>query len=135
MIIAERKPVDEIVEMVADAKRVLVLGVDGRVLLAIAVLWTVMLDLNHANLAYSWGPLRYVLNSPMMHVWHHDVVQHGKGGQNFGLVLSVWDWLFRTVYWPEDRDQPRRLGFEDMQRYPRGLVGRFLYPLSRAWPN
>ena len=66
----------------------------------------------------------------MMHVWHHDVVQHGKGGQNFGLVLSVWDWLFRTVYWPEDRDHPRRLGFEDMQRYPRGLVGRFLYPLS-----
>ena len=25
-----------------------------------------------------------------MHVWHHDVEVHGRGGQNFGQVLSVW---------------------------------------------
>jgi sterol desaturase/sphingolipid hydroxylase (fatty acid hydroxylase superfamily) len=105
-----------------------ILGVDGRVLLAIAVLWTVMLDLNHANVPLSWGPLRYVLNSPKMHVWHHDVELHGKGGQNFGQVLSVWDWLFGTVYWPADRDRPERLGFAGMERYPRGLLGRFFYP-------
>jgi sterol desaturase/sphingolipid hydroxylase (fatty acid hydroxylase superfamily) len=107
-----------------------ILGVDGRVLLAIAVLWTVMLDVNHANVGISWGPLRYVLNSPKMHVWHHDVVQHGKGGQNFGQVLSVWDWLFGTVYWPADRDQPERLGFEGMESYPRSVPARLVYPLS-----
>ncbi len=108
-----------------------VLGVDWRVLLAIAILWTVMLDLNHANLKFSWGPLRYVLNSPCMHVWHHDVETHGRGGQNFGQVLSVWDWLFGTAYWPRDRDMPERLGFAGMENYPRGLVGRFFWPLTR----
>ena len=90
-----------------------------------------MLDLNHANIRISWGPLRYLLNSPMMHVWHHDVEQHGKGGQNFGQVLSVWDWIFGTVYWPADRKMPDRLGFEGMQRYPSSLPGRLVYPLWR----
>ena len=105
------------------------LGVDGRVLLSIAVLWTVMLDVNHANLPISWGPLRYLLNSPKMYVWHHDVKQYGKGGQNFGQVLSVWDWIFGTAYWPADREQPERLGFEGMENYPPDVPGRLIYPL------
>jgi sterol desaturase/sphingolipid hydroxylase (fatty acid hydroxylase superfamily) len=105
-----------------------VLGVDWRVMLVIAIVWTLMLDLNHANLSYDWGPLRYVLNSPRMHVWHHDVEVHGKGGQNFGQVLSVWDWIFGTVYWPDDQEQPARLGFKGQERYPTGLLGRFVYP-------
>ena len=49
-----------------------ILGIDEIVLLLIAVVWTVLLDLNHSNFRFSWGPLRYVLNSSAMHVWHHD---------------------------------------------------------------
>lgn len=41
-----------------------VLGIDGSVILAIGVLWTLALDLNHANLPFAYGPLRYLLNSP-----------------------------------------------------------------------
>ena len=107
-----------------------VLGTDWRVMLAIGVLWTLMLDINHANVPLSWGPLRYVLNSPKMHVWHHDVEVHGRGGQNFGQVLSVWDWLFGTAYWPSDRDAPDQLGFAGIERYPTGILGRLTYPLS-----
>ncbi len=114
-----------------------VLGVDWRVMLVIAILWTLMLDLNHANLSFDWGPLRYVLNSPRMHVWHHDVEVHGKGGQNFGQVLSVWDWMFGTVYWPKDRERPERLGFKGQERYPTGVLGRIVYPFwkSRSGQN
>jgi len=108
-----------------------ILGIDGRVMLVIWVLWTLMLDINHANVPLDWGPLRYVLNSPKMHVWHHDVELHGKGGQNFGQVLSVWDWIFGTVYWPKDQEMPARLGFKGMETYPRGILGRFFYPLVR----
>ena len=107
-----------------------ILGADWRVLFAIGVLWTVMLDLNHSNLNYSWGPLRYLLNSPRMHVWHHDFELHHRGGQNFGQVLSVWDWLFGTAYWPNDRTMPERLGFKGMENYPTGILGRLFWPLS-----
>lgn len=105
-----------------------ILGIDGTVLLIIAVVWTVMLDLNHSNIRFSWGPLKYLFNSSAMHVWHHDVVQHGKGGQNFGQVLSIWDWIFKTVYWPPNEEQPEKLGFENMNKYPEGLLRRLVYP-------
>ncbi len=110
-----------------------ILGVDWRVMLGLAVFGTLAQDLNHANIRANWGPLRYVFNSPMMHVWHHDVELHGKGGQNFGIVLSVWDWLFGTVYWPKNTDRPGQLGFEGIDRYPRGLVPRFAYPFYKIF--
>ncbi len=49
-----------------------ILGVDERVVLAIAVLSTLIGDLNHSNLNITWGPFGYLLNSPRMHIWHHD---------------------------------------------------------------
>jgi sterol desaturase/sphingolipid hydroxylase (fatty acid hydroxylase superfamily) len=107
--------------------------VDWRVMLFIAVFGTLIQHLNHANIRFDWGPLRFVLNSPMMHVWHHDMELHGKGGQNFGIVLSVWDWVFGTVYWPKKVDQPEELGFEGMNRYPRGLIPRFAYPFYKVF--
>lgn len=111
-----------------------ILGIDGTVILIIAVIGTLMQDLNHANLPFDYGPLKYVFNSPKMHVWHHDVEMHGRGGQNFGIVLSVWDWVFGTVYWPADQEQPQKLGFQGMEAYPRNLVARFFYPFYRWLP-
>jgi len=116
-----------------------ILGVDGRTILMIAVVVTLMGHLNHSNLNISWGPLRYVLNSPRMHVWHHDRdwPADRRYGVNFGIALSAWDWLFGTVYWPDaetaPEQQPGRLGFAGMERFPRSLVERFLYPLPRLW--
>jgi len=112
-----------------------VLGVEGRVILWIAIFGTVIGHLNHSNLNLTWGPLRYVLNSPRMHVWHHDhdpPATHPKG-VNFGISLSVWDWLFGTAWWPSRAEsptqQPERLGFAGLTRYPRSLLGRALYPI------
>ena len=116
-----------------------VLGVDGRVLLAIAVVSTLIGHLNHSNLDLCWGALRYVLNSPRMHVWHHDREwpAERRKGVNFGISLSLWDWLFGTAWWPSTEQcpeqQPARLGFEGMERYPRALIDRLTYPASRIW--
>ncbi len=110
-----------------------VLGVNTHVIFLIAIVNTLIGHLNHANVPISWGPLRYLLNSPKMHVWHHDVLLRGKGGQNFGITLSVWDWLFGTAYMPEE-GQPERLGFEGMERYPRSLLARLFYPFYKWIP-
>jgi sterol desaturase/sphingolipid hydroxylase (fatty acid hydroxylase superfamily) len=117
----------------------IVLGVDGRIILAIAVVGTLIGHLNHSNVDITWGPLRYLVNSSRMHVWHHDrdlPAEHPKG-VNFGIVLSLWDWLFRTAWWPSKEEspsqQPQRLGFPGLEKFPRGLFSRLLYPLSRLW--
>lgn len=116
-----------------------VLGVDGRVILVIAVVTTLIGHLNHSNLRLAWGPLRYVLNSPRMHIWHHDrdLPADRSKGVNFGVALSVWDWLFGTAWWPSPSErpeqQPARLGFNGIDRYPRRSIDRLLFPLSLLW--
>lgn len=115
----------------------IVLGVDGGVVLTIAVVGTLIGHLNHSNIDISWGPLRYVINSPRMHVWHHDHdLPTGRHfGVNFAICLSVWDWIFGTAYWPSRKEspeqQPRRVGFLGEEQFPRGFFGRFSWPLSR----
>jgi sterol desaturase/sphingolipid hydroxylase (fatty acid hydroxylase superfamily) len=117
----------------------LILGARPGIILVIAILSTLIGHLNHANLNISWGPLRYLVNSPRMHVWHHDLQWPADRpkGVNFGIVLSVWDWLFGTAHWPDraasPAQQPGRFGFPGMSAFPRGLLGRFLHPLSRLW--
>ena len=108
-----------------------VLGADETVMLSVAVVNTIIQSLNHANLPWDYGPLRYVVNSPRMHVWHHDRINHGHGGQNFGIVLSVWDWLFGSAYWPEDQEQPDVLGFKHDEKYPRAWWRRMLWPFYK----
>lgn len=107
------------------------LGVNGEVILWIAIVSTLIGHLNHSNLNFNWGPLRYVINSPRMHVWHHDVVLHGRSGQNFGVVFCLWDWLFGTAYLPADKAQPEKLGFVSMDQFPRALWRRLIYPMLK----
>ncbi|MCI0420935.1 MAG: sterol desaturase family protein [Acidobacteria bacterium] len=106
------------------------LGVDARVILWIAIFTTLIGHLNHSNLHLDWGVFRYLLNSPRLHVWHHDAVQHQPHGQNFGVVFSLWDFLFGTVYFPA-QGQPARLGFEGMEQFPERLLPRLIYPIGK----
>ncbi len=106
------------------------LNASSEAVLAVAVVTTIWGDFNHANLGVGLGPLGYVLNSPRMHLWHHD--QSGEGGvaKNFGIMLSVWDFLFGTAYWPRQRS-PQQLGYPGMQEMPESFYGQVLWPLTR----
>jgi sterol desaturase/sphingolipid hydroxylase (fatty acid hydroxylase superfamily) len=106
------------------------LGASPEAVLWVAVFGTIWGDLNHANLDVALGPLGYVLNSPRMHLWHHDASDEGGVHKNFGIVLSLWDYLFRTAYWPRDRS-PLRLGYRGDEEMPAGLLGQLSWPLLR----
>jgi sterol desaturase/sphingolipid hydroxylase (fatty acid hydroxylase superfamily) len=107
-----------------------VLGVSGEVALWVAIADTLVGHLNHSNLRIDWGPLRYLVNSPRMHVWHHDRIPRDGHGKNFGVVFSAWDFLFGTAYLPDEAAQPERLGFDGLERFPRGVVRRLVYPVG-----
>ena len=87
--------------------------------------------LNHANLGWDYGILKYIFNNPKMHIWHHakklpDTVKYGV---NFGLSLSIWDYLFGTNHVPYDgRDIP--LGFSGDEDFPKDFIHQELYPLK-----
>lgn len=75
--------------------------------------------LNHANINLSYGPLKYILNNPKMHIWHHakELPANHKSGVNFGISLSIWDYIFRTNYIPSS-GRDIELGFENIEKYP-----------------
>lgn len=78
--------------------------------------------LNHANLGWGYGPLKYVFNNPKMHIWHHakELPKSHRYGVNFGISLSMWDYLFRTNYIPES-GRDIELGFENLESYPKSF--------------
>ena len=86
--------------------------------------------LNHSNIFLPLGPLQYIFNSPQMHIWHHaEHLPKGSYGVNFGLSLSLWDYLFKTVYMPHTgRDE--KLGFEKVERYPSGFFSQVIEPFK-----
>jgi sterol desaturase/sphingolipid hydroxylase (fatty acid hydroxylase superfamily) len=94
-------------------------------------LFTIVIGhLNHANFNLPLGPLKYVLNSPQMHIWHHARdLPAGSTGINFGITLSVWDYIFGTASIPYDgRDIP--LGFEEVDNYPHGFFSQMAKPFK-----
>lgn len=88
--------------------------------------------LNHSNLSWDYGFLRYILNNPKMHIWHHakELPQGKPYGVNFGISLSLWDYLFSTNYIPKSgKDIP--LGFENVENFPKGFMSQFIYPIGK----
>lgn len=79
--------------------------------------------LNHANVGWDYGPLKYFFNNPKMHIWHHakHLPKDHKYGINFGITLSLWDYLFKTNYVPRD-GRDIELGFEGIEKYPEGFI-------------
>lgn len=89
--------------------------------------------LNHANLKLTYGPLKYVLNNPVMHLWHH-VYHLPKGikhGLNYGISLSAWDYLFKTAKIPKV-DGEIKLGFPGMEGFPETFSKQLVHGFKKA---
>jgi sterol desaturase/sphingolipid hydroxylase (fatty acid hydroxylase superfamily) len=88
--------------------------------------------LNHANINWDYGFLKYLLNNPKMHIWHHakELPEDKKYGVNFGLTLSIWDYLFKTNYIPHS-GRDLELGFEGDKNFPKNFLQQEIYPLGK----
>ncbi len=85
--------------------------------------------LNHSNLGWDYGIFKYVLNNPKMHIWHHAKKMPGQYGNNFGISLSLWDYIFNTHYIPTD-GRDIELGFEEDDTFPLTFIKQEIYPLK-----
>ncbi|TDB65898.1 sterol desaturase family protein [Arundinibacter roseus] len=85
--------------------------------------------LNHANIYLPLGPFKYLFNSPQMHLWHHaeELPAHAPYGVNFGITLSLWDYLFGEAYLPR-AEKNIKLGFEGMKKFPKTFWSQLIYP-------
>lgn len=82
---------------------------------------------NHSNIKITWGPFKYIINNPVMHLYHHAYeLPEGRYGVNFGISLSVWDYIFKTNYIPEDSGRVK-LGFPGDDSFPKDFLGQNTY--------
>jgi len=100
--------------------------------------------IQHANVVFPIGPLKYFFPSPDFHRWHHasDPVPGSYGTSNYG-AYPFWDFLFGTLFVPKER--PKTYGnarnvpmdYFAQQAYPFGLhepVLRFERALMAWFP-
>jgi sterol desaturase/sphingolipid hydroxylase (fatty acid hydroxylase superfamily) len=83
--------------------------------------------INHSNVKITWGPFKYIFNNPVMHLYHHSYdLPEGKYGVNFGISLSLWDYIFKTNYIPEESGTIE-LGFPGDDKFPTDFVHQEIY--------
>ena len=88
--------------------------------------------LNHANIKITWGPLKYIFNNPVMHLYHHAyTLPEGKYGVNYGISLSLWDYLFKTNYIPESSGKIE-IGFKGDDQFPKDFIGQNTYGFKKG---
>lgn len=88
--------------------------------------------LNHANIKLTYGPLKYIFNNPVMHLYHHafSLPNTRKYGVNFGISLSLWDYLFKTNYIPEHSGKIE-LGYSDDNNMPKSFIKQLFYGFNK----
>lgn len=94
-------------------------------------------NLRHSHVWVSFGPiLEHVFISPSQHQIHHSIEQKHYN-KNYGEVLAIWDWMFGTLYVPENREE-LRFGLADERGKPitqmhTTLAAALMVPMRQSW--
>lgn len=91
----------------------------------------------HGNIRSNYGWLKHFLVTPQYHRLHHSIHQHHRDC-NFGLVLTVWDRMFGTMYknfdeYPATGTEDEFFPYEDensSKGYSRTFFDQFFYPFK-----
>lgn len=87
--------------------------------------------LKHSNVRITWGPLRWILATPVFHHWHH-ANQPEAYDKNFAGQLPLLDVLFGTAIMKE-REAPEVYGVNEP--IPAGYIDQFFHPFRRRDPE
>jgi sterol desaturase/sphingolipid hydroxylase (fatty acid hydroxylase superfamily) len=82
----------------------------------------------HANVSFTFGPLRWVIGTPEFHHWHHANVPEAYN-TNYAALFPVVDKIFGTIFLPRGR-RPAVYGVDEEQ--PRGYLRQLTWPLRRS---
>ncbi len=65
----------------------------------------------HANVRLRFGPLEWLVATPVFHHWHHANENPGTTNKNYAGLLPCFDWLFGTLHLP--KRYPARYGIAE----------------------
>lgn len=123
-------PVNAVAEFALADAAVLLMGFSPLALAVLVPFNLIYSAMVHANLNWSFGPLRYVLASPVFHRWHHTSEAEGLD-RNFASTFPFLDLAFGTFHMPAGK-HPEVYGAGG-EPVPRGFLGQTIYPARDGW--
>jgi sterol desaturase/sphingolipid hydroxylase (fatty acid hydroxylase superfamily) len=120
-------PLDQAFTQAFTVMPLVILGYGGGTFAGVAVFVTLLAIFQHANVRLRFPGVRWVINTPEWHHWHHAVDAEARD-KNFGLPIV--DRIFGTAYMPKDR---RPTGFGTPDPVPQtGYLRHLTYPFTAA---
>ena len=119
-------PVEMIISKLLTMLPLLLLGFPPDVLGGYVGVWTLFNMLQHSNCKWEFGPFRTLIVSPAFHRWHHSSMKEALD-KNYSSLLPVWDYLFKTVYFPKN-EHSAEYGLHGFE-LPNSVTGQTLAPL------
>ncbi|MCT7950609.1 sterol desaturase family protein [Ancylothrix sp. C2] len=120
-------PLDQIFVKICQIFPIYLLGYNQQTLTLFALFSAFEAFFIHANLNLKLGFLNYILVTPQLHRWHHNLYPetHHK---NFAAQLPIIDIIFGTFYLPPNK-KPQNYGIS--QPVPSTYFGQLLYPFQK----
>ena len=125
-------PINDAVPNMAGAAVLVLAGFDPTTLAVVVPFFTLYAIGVHADLDWTYGPLRYAVASPVFHRWHHTTEAQGLD-KNYAGLLPLWDVLFGTLHLPADQ-RPTVFGLVGAP-VPEGFWQQLTYPFHRHFPS
>ena len=119
-------PVNDLLTRVVQVVVLLLVGFDPTLLAALVPFTGLYAILLHARVPWDFGPLRYVLASPVFHRWHHTSAAEGRD-KNFAGLFPIWDLVFGTFYMPGA--PPTRFGVDEP--VPPSFLAQLTWPFRK----
>jgi sterol desaturase/sphingolipid hydroxylase (fatty acid hydroxylase superfamily) len=125
-------PINNLLEFALADVVVILLGFSSPAIQALFIFNQIYSCMVHANLNWTFGPLRYVLASPVFHRWHH-TTEGVALNKNFASTFPILDVIFGTFYMPRGR-LPEKFGVSESD-VPEGFWAQLAYPFRKTEPR
>ena len=122
-------PLNDVISKTLRVIPFVLLGFPLTAVVAYVPLLTFLGILLHANVPWRFGPLGYVIASPVFHRWHHTSADEGLN-KNFAGLFPVIDMMFGTWYMPAY--QPTQFGVHET--IPGNFLRQLVYPFKPDRP-
>ncbi|HTU89644.1 MAG TPA: sterol desaturase family protein [Gemmataceae bacterium] len=128
MSTARFHPINHVLAFTIADVAVLLMGFPAETLIFLTPFNLIYSAMTHANLNWTFGPLRYLFASPVFHRWHHTTEKEGLN-KNFASTFPIHDLLFGTFYMPPGK-LPERFGVGEND-FPEDFLGQLLHPFRK----
>ncbi|HWZ04035.1 MAG TPA: sterol desaturase family protein [Mucilaginibacter sp.] len=122
--------VEIIINQTIEFAPIIILGAHPEVVPIKALLDAMFGMFIHANVNVKFGKLKYFLNSPELHLWHHANYREVFHA-NFATKFSIWDYLFGTAYFPGRKPGNDRENWGLYYDYPKDYFLQHAFSVKR----